>query len=174
MADTIRVSARELREAAARAGGFDHLTINDVQAVVNRKADAEAGEPPKRSKYRNVRTRVGDEVFDSKREAQHWHELKLREQAGEISELRRQVSFSLFTPTNVLPAVATSGLEALQCHESGIVQEVARYVADFTFRDSFGVAHVQDVKGGRATQTQLYKLKKKWLELQSGIVVEEV
>ena len=52
--------------------------------------------------------------------------------------------------------------------------QVAQYIADFMFTDAIGQEHVQDVKGGSATKTALYHLKKKWLQLQSGIVIEEV
>jgi Protein of unknown function (DUF1064) len=46
-------------------------------------------------KYGNVRTRLGYMVFDSKREAQKYQELKLQELAGEIRSVVRQVSFPL-------------------------------------------------------------------------------
>lgn len=39
---------------------------------------------------------VGAETFDSKLEAREYEKLKLREKAGEIRGLRRQVRFSLF------------------------------------------------------------------------------
>ena len=119
-------------------------------------------EPP-RSKYHNVKVVVDGERFDSKREAQYWQELKLREKAGEITNLRRQVAFELLSPS------ADRGF---------IFVVVAQYVADFVFdqTDPEGQLHqhVQDVKGGKATRTALYQLKKKWLYLQSGIEIEEI
>ena len=49
--------------------------------------------------------------------------------------------------------------------------EVARYIADFTYRDAGdGRLHVVDSKGKR---TAMYALKAKWLNLQSGVVIEE-
>ena len=47
------------------------------------------------SKYGNKRTFVGTELFDSRHEADRWIELTLMQKAGEISELKRQVPFSL-------------------------------------------------------------------------------
>lgn len=49
-----------------------------------------------RTKYRSVSTVVEGGRFDSKLEARVWQDLKLREKAGEIRGLRRQVKFSLF------------------------------------------------------------------------------
>jgi len=113
---------------------------------------------PVKSKYRNVRTVIDGERFDSKREAEYWKELKLRERAGEIADIQRQVPFSLCCPT------------------AGDDMEVARYIADFTYRDVNKIGmqtqlHVVDAKGHR---TREYLLKKKWLELQSGVIIEEV
>lgn len=113
--------------------------------------------PLKPSKYRNVKTVIDGQVFDSKKEAAHWQLLRARELAGEITGLKRQVPFNLCCP----------------CVEGGHVV-VARYVADFTYTSVHAlvnVAHVVDVKGKR---TAMYQLKKKWLELQGDIVIEEV
>lgn len=116
---------------------------------------------PVKSKYRNVRIVVDGDTFDSKREAQYWVELNLREKAGEITGLARQVHYDLKCP---IDNILSKELDAV----------VSQYIADFQFFDRSGKFHVQDVKGGQATKTSIYKLKKKWLELQSGIVIEEV
>jgi hypothetical protein len=107
-----------------------------------------------KSKYRNVKTVVDGEKFDSKREAQYWAELRLREKANDITHLSRQVPFDLCCPTGP--------------EESEVV---AQYIADFVYKDRDGRDHIVDAKGKR---TQMYALKKKWLELQSGIFIEEV
>lgn len=99
---------------------------------------------------------IGD-WFGSTKEAKCWIDLKRREVAGEIMDLQRQVPFELMCPT------------------PGDDAEVCRYVADFTFRDVVRgrpmQLHVVDAKGQR---TAMYKLKAKWLKLQSGITIEEV
>ena len=48
------------------------------------------------SKYKAISATVEGVIFDSRLEAGIWQELKLREKAGEIVGLRRQVRFSLF------------------------------------------------------------------------------
>jgi hypothetical protein len=131
------------------------------QARMGRKDFSVVSEPAaatKPSKYRNVKVVVDGERFDSKREAQHWAELKLRERIGDISGLRRQVPYDLRCPTDT--------------GDGQLV--VAQYIADAVFVDKDGLTHVQDVKGGRATQTALFKLKQKWLALQSNIEIEIV
>ncbi len=116
--------------------------------------------PPKTSKYRNVRTKIGAEVFDSQREARYWLVLKAREAAGEIRNLRRQVAFPLYCPV---------------MNDSAADREVSRYLADFTFEtgsldEPFDYQlHVLDAKGKK---TQMFVLKAKWLFLQQGITIE--
>ena len=48
-----------------------------------------------RNKYHARKCKVGDEVFDSRKEMRRWNELIILEKAGEISELKRQVKFIL-------------------------------------------------------------------------------
>lgn len=50
---------------------------------------------PKKSKYGAVKTEVDGIKFDSKREASRYQELRLLEQAGEITNLLLQVPFEL-------------------------------------------------------------------------------
>ncbi len=107
--------------------------------------------PPKPSKYRNVRTKIGDEVFDSQREARYWLVLKAREAEGEITQLRRQVEFPLY------------------CAAGDVGKQVSAYIADFFFLDQNLAAHVLDAKGKK---TQMFVLKAKWLFLQQGIFIE--
>ena len=130
--------------------GWENATLNDVR---DRRV------PVKPSKYRNVKVTIGSDVFDSKREAAHWQGLKAREHNGEISDLKRQVKFPLLCPVHNPPF-----------GDVGTVAHVAYYVADFVYYEH-GKRHVVDAKGRR---TQMYLLKKKWLELQDGIVIEEV
>lgn len=131
--------------------GWDGVTSADIAKMQQRQ------EPAKPAKYHNVKVVVDGERFDSKREAQHWQELKIRERAGDISNLRRQVPYDLRCPIDYN-------------FEGQAI--VATYMADFVFVDKQGRTHVQDVKGGKSTA--LYQLKKKWLALQSNIEIEEI
>lgn len=116
---------------------------------------------PQKSKYRNVRTVVDGEKFDSQREASYWAELILREKSGEIANLKRQVKFELYCPTIFRP----EGIDSWT--------QVAFYVADFVFDDLREKRQcVQDIKGQK--ETAMFALKRKWLLLQSGIEIEVV
>lgn len=84
-------------------------------------------EKPKKSKYGAVKTEVDGIMFDSKREASRYQELRLLEQAGEIANLRLQVPYILF-PKN----------------EHG---RALKYIADFVYNDDTGALVVEDAKG---------------------------
>lgn len=102
----------------------------------------------KRAKYHNTRTTVDGIVFDSKREAERWQELRLMEKAGEITDLRRQVPFALTVNRQLV------------CH----------YKADFLYiRD--GKEIVEDAKGLR---TREYAIKRKLMRACYGIEIQEV
>lgn len=134
----------------------------DFQRDRGATAFAEAEKAVKPSKYRNVKVMVGGEKFDSKREAQYWAELKLREKAGEIGGLRRQVPYDLITATyNV-------NLDQIDSYPV-----VAQYICDFIFDDYVAKRRrIIDIKGGK--ETAMFALKRKWLFLQSGIEIEVV
>ena len=83
--------------------------------------------------------------FASRAEARRWDELRMLERAGEITDLTRQVAFPL--------------------HVEGSL--IGRYVSDFRYyRD--GQMVVEDVKGGGATQTDLFRWKAKHFRAQYG------
>lgn len=115
------------------------------------------------SKYRNEKTEVDGIVFDSRKEANRYRELKLLEKAGEISDLRLQVKFEL------VPAIYEYGV----CIPRAVcVQKAVTYIADFVYRDKMtGEEIVEDVKG---MKTEVYKLKKKLLRWRYGIEIKEV
>lgn len=97
----------------------------------------EAPEEAKGSKYGNVPTVVDGIRFDSKAEANRYRELCLLQRAGDISNLECQ-------PRCVL----------------GAGKRPPVYVADFRYIEG-GRLVVEDVKGGKATQTAVFKLKAK-------------
>ena len=126
--------------------GWGHVTAGDLAGTA------------RPAKYRNVKVEIDGVLFDSQAEGRHWLALRARERAGEITALRRQVAFPLFTTTVVEPTVRLL---------------VASYIADFVYLDADGHRHVVDVKR-RATRTRVYQLKRKWLALQSGVEIEEI
>lgn len=107
-------------------------------------------EKKKRPKYNNVKTEVDGHVFDSRREAERYVELRQLEAAGEIADLELQPRFPLLVEG----------------------QKIATYVADFEYWDHAKGERVwEDVKGVR---TPLYKLKKRHVEAQYNIKIREV
>lgn len=110
------------------------------------------------SKYHNKQVVIGGIRFDSIREANRWQELKLMERAHEITDLRRQVPFKLVPTCKTRKGKTVYGVS---------------YIADFVYRDKMGRQVVEDVKGGRATMTREYIIKKKLMLWIYGIEVQE-
>ena len=102
---------------------------------------ADEENPEKKSKYSSAKTDVDGIRFDSKKEAEFYAELKLREKAGEISHLRLQPRYLL--------------QESFK-HEAKQYREI-EYVADFEYIEN-GETVVIDVKGFR---TAVYMIKRK-------------
>ena len=101
-------------------------------------------EAPKRSKYNAKKTERDGIVFDSKAEADRYADLKLMAKAGAITDLQFQPRFTL--------------LEGFT--RDGKKIRPIEYVADFAYIEADKIV-VEDVKGGKATMTEAYKLKRK-------------
>lgn len=101
-------------------------------------------EKPKANKYRNTPVVVDGIRFDSKRESIRWHVLRLLERAGDIRNLKRQVSFDLHVDA----------------------KKIGSWRADFTYMDmTTHEAVTEDVKG---VATPLFKWKRKHFEAEYG------
>ena len=106
--------------------------------------------PAARSKYKNKKTVRDGITFDSKAEADYYSELRLREAAGDISELQMQVPYR----------IVING------------QLVCTYKADFVFYEvASSKTRVVDVKG---FVTPIFRLKSKLMEAANGITIEVV
>ena len=117
------------------------------------------------SKYGNRKIKRDGMVFDSKREADRWNELKLLEKAGQISDLRRQVKYELI-PTQY------SKWEYTKSGKKKVIEREANYIADFVYHDNvLGTEVVEDAKGMR---TDTYILKRKLMLYVHGIQIMEV
>lgn len=120
------------------------------------KADCKALGIKMPSKYGNKITTVDGIKFHSRKEAKRYGELKAMEQGGYIVELVLQPKFPLLV--------------------NG--EKIGEYRADFSYRRVIGtddsVFVVEDVKGGRATKTPLYRWKRKHVIAQYGIHVKEI
>ncbi len=97
-----------------------------------------------RHKFNAKPTELDGIKFASKKEAKYYHELKLRQAAGEVLFFLRQVPFHL--PGNV------------------------RYVCDFAEFLADGQVRFVDVKGYK---TDMYKLKVKQVKAVFGVTIEE-
>lgn len=87
--------------------------------------------------------------FDSKGEARRWDRLRIMEQAGAISKLRRQE-----------PMILKAGS-----------QVIGKYVADFVYEDGGLNTVYEDFKG---VDTPLSAWKRKHAEAQYGIRIEVI
>lgn len=113
----------------------------------------------KKNKYRAQKTEVDGIVFDSKREALRYSELKILERANVIRDLETQPEFPLTcggTPVLVRSKGYPNGRKA-------------KYIADFRYTMvSGGETIVEDVKG---MDTPLSKLKRAMVEAEHGIAI---
>ncbi len=93
------------------------------------------------SKYGNKKTEYNGILFDSKKEAERYMELKQKEDDGDIEDLILQPKFELIP----------------KFEHSGVKYRKMSYVADFQYEED-GQTVVEDVKG---FLTDSYRLKKK-------------
>ena len=106
--------------------------------------------PAARSKYKNKKTERDGITFQSKREADYYSELRLREAAGEVCEVQMQVPYKLVVEGHLIET----------------------YRADFVFWDCVAKrTRVIDVKG---YETRDFKRKRKWMLAIHKIDVEVV
>jgi len=104
-------------------------------------------EKPKTSKYRSQKTSSDGIVFDSKKEACRYGELKFLQKLGEISDFELQPMFQL---------------------------SVCKYFADFRYKDKSGMVIVEDVKSKRTRVLPAYRIKCKMMKNELGITIKEV
>ena len=118
----------------------------------------------KKSKYHSEKVSVTQKdgtvrTFDSKKEARIYADLCIREQAGEISNLRLQVPYELI-PKQVL--------------STGKHERNVKYIADFVYEED-GETKVVDVKGYRQGGAYaVFVIKRKLMKWVHGIEVIEM
>jgi hypothetical protein len=100
---------------------------------------------------------IAGERFHSQAEARHYRDVLLvRQRAGEIRELRRQVRIPLHAWTPRGP------------------EKVGVYVADFVFVDVTSGREVVQDKKGNPRREDLYDWKRRHMAAEHGIEIEEV
>ncbi len=98
------------------------------------------------SKYGNIKTVVDGIKFDSKRESEHYRDLKILERTGVIKDLILQPRYELQP----------------KFKKNGISYRKIEYVADFQYYDT--VTNNIIVEDSKGMKTDIYKLKKKMFE----------
>ena len=128
--------------------------------------------PFRKSKYKAQKVYIDGHKFDSKKEAKRYEELKAMEEAGEISCLVLQPTFVLIPAHyETFERYGKNGQRLKDGRRlmQGYGQCV--YKADFAYHDKDGKDVVEDVKG---MKTEVYKIKKKLMLREYGIIIKEV
>jgi len=123
------------------------------------------------SKYNNKKVFYDGILFDSQYEKDYWVFLKRKEEAGEISNLRRQVPYEL------IPAVWGEKVVHLKTKDKVVpvcLQKATHYYADFVYTDSEGNEVVVDTKSAYTRTLADYVLKKKMMRAFNGIAIKEI
>lgn len=118
-----------------------------------------------RGKYHNRKICVNGERFDSVKEFDRWKELLLLEEHGGITDLRRQVKFTLIPAQREGETITARGIQ----RPGKVIERECFYVADFVYEQD-GQTVVEDVKG---MKTDTYLLKRKMLLYFYGIRIKE-
>lgn len=124
-----------------------------------------------RGKYGARKTIVDGVVFDSKKEAKRYVELKALEEAGVISDLRRQVKYVLIPPQREFSNEIYKSGPKKGCFKPGrLIERECAYIADFQYTEN-GKLVVEDTKGVR---TKEYIIKRKLMLHEYCIRIREV
>ena len=122
-----------------------------------------------KSKYGNKKAKHDGIVFDSRKERDRYLKLSLLMKEGEISDLRRQVSYEL------IPAIYEMEEKQLKTKVKMVqrcAQRAVHYIADFVYKDKEGNEVVEDVKGSTKMLTPEFRLKMKLMRHVHGIQIK--
>ena len=104
------------------------------------------------SKYRNKKVDFDGYRFDSLKEMRRFKELKLLENAGEIT------------------ALVVHPIYRLDIND----EHICKYIADFNYKTKSGQIIVEDVKSPITRKLPVYRLKKKLVKAILGIDIVEI
>jgi hypothetical protein len=130
------------------------------------------GDVMRYGKYGNRKVTVDGIVFDSKREAARYKELKLLQEAGEIKGLQMQVPFELIPAKyehfeRFSEKTGKKLKDGVRCVEKSVT-----YIADFVYTDcKTGNQVVADAKGYKSKE---YILKRKMMLHFLGVRIHEI
>lgn len=117
-----------------------------------------------RNKYKRKKTEVDGILFDSKKEAKRYSQLKTMEDLHLISNLRMQVPYELI-PSQYEEYIDEKGRKKRRC-----IERPVKYYADFVYFDGENEI-VEDTKGMR---TKDYIIKRKLMLYVHGIKIHEI
>lgn len=129
-------------------GQFVSMTSKEFRALLTKNAGSSPITTPftqKPSKYHSEKAKADEKVFDSRKEANRYLELKKQQEDGLISGLECQKQFVL--------------QEGFRDNE-GNWQRPITYVCDFFYQEGEDWV-VEDVKSKMTKQLPVYRLKKK-------------
>ena len=118
------------------------------------------------AKYHNKKIEIDGKIFDSRKEAKRYKELKLLEWAGEIKDLQTQVKFILIPTQREADTIGKRG----GVHKGKVIEKECAYIADFVYMEN-GNKVVEDTKGFK---TKDYIIKRKLMLHVHNIRVKEV
>lgn len=130
------------------------MTMDQYQKLTGK---AKQPKPAKATKYKNTKVVIDGHVFDSKKEAKRYQDLKILVKAGQIQDLQMQVVFVL------VESVVLDGRK----------KPDMRYVADFVYC-SDGLKIVEDVKSLATRKLAAYRQKKHLMKSVHNIEIQEV
>ena len=116
-------------------------------------------------KFRNKKVTTDEGVFDSKFEYDYWIILKERQKRGEISDLKRQVSFELIPRQSALVTVQLKTKTKLK---EVFYEHPVTYIADFVYWEN-GEQVIIDCKG---FSTPDYIIKRKLMRWRGTPITE--
>ena len=123
------------------------------------------------NKYGNKKVMYDGIVFDSKKEAVRYAELKLLERSGHITDLERQVPFELIPTLREEPNEQYKrGAKKGQFKPGKVIERPCYYIADFVYTED-GKKVVEDTKGFK---TKDFIIKRKLMLYVHGIRIKEV
>ena len=120
-----------------------------------------------KGKFNNKKMTTPDGVFDSKGEWERWLFLKEAEKNGQISDLRRQVKYTLI-PTQYRTEIVH--LKTKDKEVQRVAEREVTYTADFVYEKD-GETVVEDFKG---FPNDRWPLKKSMMLYFHGVAIREV
>ena len=126
-----------------------------------------------RNKLGNQKCTYNGRTFDSKKERDRYCELLMLQKAGEISDLRCQVKYTLIPEQRLPDTLGPRGGRV----RGKVLERACCYVADFVYLDKAGKVIVEDVKGYRDPASAAYAkfvIKRKLMLWLHNIRIREV